>query len=230
MPIAGQHWGMRNAMKTYYKQRTVYGHTRVYFGGRACLREVNVADTYTFDTVIPDTLQIGQPMGLDLRLFKSADNKSQDLKIVANGAVTKIGDHSITFQLFPGERAKVDEFRSECKKRVAKPDARPPVYAVDADRLIAWQLYWRGENFWSGGEIWAFLPEMRTAFVPANNAELNKYFSDRTRAIPGRRYFVITEGARITGFTSIAPTTRARDTYQVLDTSSNKFAIAAFWL
>jgi hypothetical protein len=71
---------------------------------------------------------------------------------------------------------------------------------------------------------------MRTSFVPANNTELTKYFGDRARAIPGRRYFVITMASHITSFTSIAPTTRARDTYQVLDTSSNKFAIAAFWL
>ena len=32
MPIAGKHWGMREAMRTYYEQRTIYGQKLVYFG------------------------------------------------------------------------------------------------------------------------------------------------------------------------------------------------------
>jgi hypothetical protein len=96
--------------------------------------------------------------------------------------------------------------------------------------LIAWQLYWRGENFWSGGEIWGWLPEMRTSFVPANNTEVQKYLNDRQRAPLGRRYFVITEAGRIMGLSQIVPTNRGRDTYEVLDTTSNKFSIAAFYL
>jgi len=71
---------------------------------------------------------------------------------------------------------------------------------------------------------------MKTSFVPANNTELQKYINDRQRAPLGRRYFVITEASRINGFTQLAPTTRAHDTYQVLDTTSNKFSIAAFYL
>jgi len=234
MPHAGTHWGMREAMRTYYEQRTVYGHTRVYFGAGQCLEHVRASDTYSFETFIPDTMQLGQPMKLDLRLHKAADTKVQEVKVEAQGAVTKIGDHAVTFQLFPGERAKVDGFIAECRKRATNQKelqfGRPPVLAVDADRLLAWQLYWRGENFWSGGEIWGWLPEMKTSFVPANNTELQKYLGDRTRAPLGRRYFVITEASRIMGFSQLAPTTRAKDTYEVLDTTSNKFSIAAFYL
>jgi hypothetical protein len=104
------------------------------------------------------------------------------------------------------------------------------VRAVDADRLIAWQLYWRGENFWSGDEIWGPFPELKTAFKEANNTAFGKYINDRSRAPLGRRYFLITEAGRITGVRATLPTQRARDSYEVIDTTSNKFALAAFWL
>jgi hypothetical protein len=103
------------------------------------------------------------------------------------------------------------------------------VRAVDADRLLAWQLYWRGENFWSGDEIWGYPPDMKTAFVKTDNIEFNRYLSDRTRAPPGRRYFLITEAGRITGARSQLPP-RGQATYEVIDTTSNKFSLAAFWL
>jgi hypothetical protein len=104
------------------------------------------------------------------------------------------------------------------------------VRVVDADRLIAWQLYWRGENFWSGDEIWGYPPEMKTAFKDANGVAFNKYINDRARAPLGRRYFLVTEAGRITAPRASLPTQRARDSYEVLDTTSNKFALAAFWL
>ena len=93
--------------------------------------------------------------------------------------MTHVGDHSVEVTFAPGERAKVDPLFG---KGASGPRGRPPVRAVDADRLLAWQLYWRGENFWSGDEIWGTLPEMRTAFVKTDNVEFNKYIADRTRA------------------------------------------------
>ena len=51
-----------------------------------------------------------------------------------------------------------------------------------------------------------------------------------TRTPLGRRYFVITEAGRITGVRATLPTQRARDTFEVINTTSNKFSIAAFWL
>jgi 4-amino-4-deoxy-L-arabinose transferase-like glycosyltransferase len=237
MPHAGTHWGMREAVRTYYEQRSIYGHTRVYFGAGQCVANVKASDTYTFETFIPETMQIGQPMKLDLRLHKASDTKAQETRVEAAGAVTKIGAHSVTFKLFDGERGKVQGFIDDCKRRTANPKGkgelqfgRPPVEVVDADRVFAWQLYWRGENFWTGGEIWGFLPEHKTSFVPANNTEILKYLNDRTKAPLGRRYFVLSELTRINAFTQVAPTIRSKETFQLLDTTSNKFAIAAFYL
>jgi hypothetical protein len=135
----------------------------------------------------------------------------------------------VTIKLAKGERAKLDPLIAK-GKAAGKKRVRPPVKVVDADRLIAWQLYWRGENFWSGGEIWAYLPEMKTSLNKTDNVEFNKYINDRTRAPLGRRYFVVTEGGRITSMRSMLPTQRGRDTFEVLDTTSNKFSLAAFTL
>ena len=40
MPIAGTHWGMREAVRTYYEQRTIYGEKLVYFGARRARRRL----------------------------------------------------------------------------------------------------------------------------------------------------------------------------------------------
>jgi hypothetical protein len=57
-----------------------------------------------------------------------------------------------------------------------------------------------------------------------------KYLNDRTKAPLGRRYFVVTEAGRITSIRAMLPTQRGRDSFEVIDTSSNKFSMAAFYL
>ena len=229
MPVAAPHWGMGDAIATYYKQRTVYGQKLVYFSEAQLADDwAGAGDRWTFDTVIPDDLQIGQPMTISIQLNK--DEKVMQEQVTLVGEVGMIGDHTVGVQLHPGERAKLDPIIARAAAPNARVAVRPPVRAVDADRLIAWQLYWRGENFWSGGEIWQWLPEMKTSFVNTNNVEFLKYVADRTRMPLGRRYFLVTEGGRIMGARASLPTQRAKDTYEVLDTTSNKFALAAFWL
>ena len=135
-------------------------------------------------------------MTLRLEVHKAEDERltEQDLALV--GTATRIGDHSVEVTLAPGERARLEPLLARGK---TGPRGRPPVRVVDADRLIAWQLYWRGENFWSGDEIWGYPPEMKTAFKEANNTAFTKYINDRARAPLGRRYFLVTEAGRITG-------------------------------
>ncbi|HEY4175872.1 MAG TPA: glycosyltransferase family 39 protein [Kofleriaceae bacterium] len=229
MPVAGRHWGMGDAMRTYYKQRTVYGQHLVYFSNDQLAKDWRgVTTTWSFDTVIPDDLLEGQPMTIKVGIAKDNDEKLLDNEITLVGTTTKIGEHTITVTFAPGERAKLDPLIKT--KSAPKGRARKPLLTVDADRLIGWQLYWRGENFWSGDEVWAYLPEQKTQFNKTDNVELLKYLNDHQRAPLGRRYFVITEAGRAPSFKSIVPTARGRDTYDVIDTTSNKFSLGAFWL
>ena len=177
---------------------------------------------------MPETLQIGQPMTLKIQINKVDDEKIMEQELSLVGAVTRIGDHEVEVTLAPGERARLDPLIA--KGKTSSRRGRAAVRAVDADRLIAWQLYWRGENFWSGDEIYAWLPEMKTAFMKTDNVDFTKYLNDRTRAPLGRRYFLVTEAGRATSVRSMLPTTRARESFEVLDTSSNKFSLVAFYL
>ena len=205
MPRAGTHWGMRDAVRTYYEQRTVYGQKLVYFGERQLRDEwLGVKDRWTFDTFIPDTLQVGQPMTITIQVNKPNDERIVlHEELVLHGTATAIGAHSVEVTLAPGERQKLDPL-IERGARSAR-GLRPRIRVVDADKLFGWQLYWRGENFWSGGEIWGWLPEMKTSLNKTDNVQFKKYIEDRTRAPLGRRYFVVTEAGRITSVRGILP-------------------------
>jgi hypothetical protein len=229
MPIAGTHWGMGDAMRTYYKERSINGQKLVYFGPRDLRADwIDRHTHWSFDTVIPRTLQIGQPMTITVELRKQGDDRVVDATIVMVGTVSDIGDHSVEVALAPGERSKLDPYVA--RGAANAPRGRPPLRIVDADRLIAWQLYWRGEQFWSGGEIWGWLPENKTSFPNPNNAEFLKYIADRSRMPVGRRYYVIGDGNRISTLKGTLPTARSRETFEIIDSTSNKFALATFVL
>jgi 4-amino-4-deoxy-L-arabinose transferase-like glycosyltransferase len=226
MPIAGAHWGMRSAMRTYYQQRTIYGDKLVYFGaGELADDWQDARDTWSLDTFIPDTLQIGQPMTISIEVRKADDERVLQNELALTGAVTAIGDHTVEITLAPGERAKLAPLIHP-----DGPRGRPPIRAVDADRLISWGLYWRGDQFWSQGEIWGWLPAMKTTFVKGNSGDTAPYLNDRARAPLGRRYFVITDAGKASAVRSLPPTQRGRDTFEIVDTTSNKFTLVAFWL
>ncbi|MGE5185393.1 MAG: ArnT family glycosyltransferase [Acidobacteriota bacterium] len=228
MPVAGTHWGMREAARTYYEQRTIYGEKLAYFGEGELWDDWHAAgDTWSFDTVIPDTLQVGQPMTITIELRKPDKEQVIEQTVELLGKVARVGSHTVDVTLAAGERAKLAPLLA---RGAAGPRGRPPVKAVDADPLIAWNLYWRGENFWSQEEIWGFFPDMKTSFPNTNNVEFMKYINDRTRAPLGRRYFVLTETSRVTAPKGMLPTQHAKDSYEVLDTTSNKFGLAAFYL
>ncbi len=230
MPEAGTHWGMRDGIREYYKQRTVHGQKNVYFAKRHFYEDWHASkDRWTFDTMIPDTLHIGQPMTIRIEVRRENDEKLAEHEMEMLGHVTRIGDHEVEVTFVPGERAKIEELVRATAK--AKPRrVRPPIRVVDADRLLAWQLYWRGENFWSADEIFGPVPEMKTGFNKVDNADFTKYLGDRSRAPLGRRYFIVTEAGRATSVRTLLPTQRAKDSFQVLDTSSNKFTLVSFYL
>ncbi|HEU0035005.1 MAG TPA: hypothetical protein VFQ53_30475 [Kofleriaceae bacterium] len=225
MPIAGTHWGMREAVRTYYDERTVYGEKLVYYADAQLAADwKDAGDTWSIETVVPETLQLGQPMTVTVEL----DQPPAEQTITLAGTASQIGEHSIEVSLHPGERAKLQPLVERGLRNPRR--ARPPVRFVDADRLIAYQLYWRGEQFWSGGEIWGPVPELQTSFPNGNTPEWQAYINDRTRAPLGRRYFILSEAGRTPSLRSLLPTQRAKDTFEILDTTSNKFWLAAFYL
>jgi len=97
---------MRDAVRTYYEQRTIYGQKLVYFGAGQLHKDWHdVKDTWTFDTFVPDTLHAGQPMTVKLQVNKAQDEKIMEDELTLVGNVSAIGDHSVTITLAPGERA-----------------------------------------------------------------------------------------------------------------------------
>ncbi|MGN6110813.1 MAG: ArnT family glycosyltransferase [Kofleriaceae bacterium] len=230
MPHAGTHWGMREAVRTYYEQRTIFGEKLVYFSDRQLRDEwADVGNTWSFETFVPDDLQLGQPMTVKIQVTRPDDDKIIEHDLTLVGAVTAIGDHAVELTFAPGERAKLDPLLSRPLGKPVRP-RRARLRYVDADKLVAWQLYWRGENFWSGGEIWGDHLDLKTAFPNTNNVEFNKFINDRTRAPLGRRYFVVGDAGRINSIRSSLPTERAKASFEVLDSTSNKFWLAAFYL
>lgn len=221
MPIAGTHWGMREAVRRYYQERQVYGQKLVYYAPRDFHDDwAKVGDHWDFDTFLPDAYQDGQPMTVQIEVQGGATPQ----RFTLHGVSRAVGDHTLRIQLDPAERDRVRSVAAASNGR----RGRRPTRVVDADRLIAWQLYWRGENFWSGDEIWGVLPEMQTALKETDNVAVKRYLADRNLAPEGRRYFIVTEAGRAGSIATIAPTETARQTIRVLDTTSNKFSLAVF--
>src|SRR5262249_56065106 len=68
--------------------------------------------------------------------------------------------------------------------------------AVNAARPVAWQLRWRGENFYSGGEIWnPPFEDMKTVFVDVDTTKFSSWLKPQVGS--GKSYFLITEIERV---------------------------------
>jgi hypothetical protein len=155
-------------------------------------------------SVVPETLRVGDP--LRVRVAKT------DLE----GRVTRVGRHEFWVSIPPGAPS-------------AGPGPRR--IRVVGDRLIAWQLNWRGENLYSNGEIWDFQDEDgRTVFVDTDNRKFLEYLKHPNRAGKGRRFWLITEKGRVGGLKGLLPTPKAKETFREEDDSSNKFGLVSFTL
>lgn len=235
MPIAGDHWGMRGAIRAYYRERRIDGPRIIYFGGRQLYDEWKGRPReYAFDVFVPERLVEGQPMTVRLTVNRWDQPRTTESDTVLLGTVKQIGGHRVTVALPEAELAKLDPILAAAAKAPRpgwrRGDEQRPVRVIEGDRLIAWQLYWRGENFWSGDEMFGWLPENKVAFIKTDNVAFLKYINDRTLAPLGKRYFVVTESGRAMGLRNSLPTERAQKTFEVIDTSSNKFTTVAFYL
>jgi hypothetical protein len=225
MQEAAPHWGQRELHRTYYKLRQIHGLEIKYWslrdladewgGGRG---EVEV------ESVLPDGFAPGLPMKVTL-LVPGAGVPGDEIEL--RGQVSSVGDDRFTITVPEAERAKVAPLVQRGRGK-ARGKARRPWRQVDADRLLAWQLNWRGENFWSSGEIYGETDDTRTVFKDVDNKNFLAWLKDPSRK--GRTFFVITEAGRAAGLKSVLPTPRAKETVKSVDTSCNKFTLLRFEL
>lgn len=90
--------------------------------------------------------------------------------------------------------------------------------------LIAWQMYWRGENFYTQNAIYdnRIPQEDKTVFLGTRNAEkMQEYF----RTHGGRRVFFIVERSRFESLRALLPAS-ARASLKPVDESNNKVYLA----
>ncbi len=225
MKPAATNWGMRSAIRTYYQSRQIYGQDIRYYGLRQLADEWDGHDgMHRVDSFIPDQFAAGLPMTVKIEVMRTPSQPDRTVEM--HGWVAAHDDEGFWLELPRSELAKLTPL-IEAGRNQEQP-GKKPWRAVRADRLIAWQLYWRGENFWSGDEIWSESPDMKTAFKNTDNKEFLEYLADESRA--GQRFFVVTEAGRAQGLKNILPTRRAQNTFEILDTTSNKFTLLTFTL
>lgn len=90
------------------------------------------------------------------------------------------------------------------------------------ERLVAWQMYWRGETFYTQNEIYEGPKEKRTVFLGDRNAEELKAYLGRN---PGKRVFFVVERTRLETLRGLLPD-GARASLHSVDESNNKFLLA----
>jgi 4-amino-4-deoxy-L-arabinose transferase-like glycosyltransferase len=88
--------------------------------------------------------------------------------------------------------------------------------------LVAWQHYWRGENFYTQNEIYSGPREERTVFLGDRNAEDLKAYLKRNR---GKRMFFILERFRLETLRGLLPES-SRGSLRVVDDGNTKFLLA----
>jgi 4-amino-4-deoxy-L-arabinose transferase-like glycosyltransferase len=91
------------------------------------------------------------------------------------------------------------------------------------EHLLVWQMYWRGENFYTQNEIYEGPKEERTVFLGDRNLENLKSWMERHR---GRRAFFLVEHSRYSTLETAVPAD-ARKTLKIVDGSNMKFCLAS---
>jgi 4-amino-4-deoxy-L-arabinose transferase-like glycosyltransferase len=223
MQHAGPHWGMREVIRTYYAERQIHGVDIKYYGLAELADDWQGRDRLPVRTVMPEAgVREGAPMviGLEIPNVGLTGNR-----IELSGRAAEIGEQGFAIVLDAREREKIAGLIAEGAS--ARP-RRPPETQVRADRLIAWQLYWRGENFWTADEIYGPFADTKTAFKHTDNKAFKKYIEKPEQV--GRTFYLITEAARAKGLKNLLPTPRGKETFEIIDTSCNKFTLLRFTL
>jgi 4-amino-4-deoxy-L-arabinose transferase-like glycosyltransferase len=230
MRAAADHWGQRNTFRVYYKNRVIHGVDLTYYGGERFVADWGHGRDLEVRSVIPHTLDVGDPMKVRWELRNVNEGLQEKGELSGQVSAIDVAGHRFTIAFPPEERARLAPMLEAHR---GAEDGRRRFVAVNAERMIAYQLFWRGENFYSGGEIWNHRdPDMQTVFSPfndADNAKFKKYLQERMGQ--GRTFWAATEIGRIDGeLRGNLPTETAKTSLESMDRSSNKFGVARFKL
>jgi hypothetical protein len=95
-----------------------------------------------------------------------------------------------------------------------------------AEHLLVWQMYWRGENFYTENEIFEGPTDERTVFLGDKNAENLKAWMGRHR---GQRAFFLIERARMSQLEGLVPP-ESKASLKIVDESNMNFCLAQIQL
>jgi 4-amino-4-deoxy-L-arabinose transferase-like glycosyltransferase len=90
------------------------------------------------------------------------------------------------------------------------------------EHLLVWQMYWRGENFYTQNEIYEGPTAERTVFLGDKNAENLKAWMAKHR---GHRAFFVVERSRWAQLEGLVPSD-AKASLHIIDESNMKFCLA----
>jgi hypothetical protein len=91
------------------------------------------------------------------------------------------------------------------------------------EHLLVWQMYWRGENFYTENEVYEGPPDDRTVFLGDKNLENLKAWMGRHR---GHRAFFLIERSRMSQLEGLVPP-ESKKSLKMVDESNMKFCLAA---
>ncbi len=222
MPQAAAHWGQRALHRTYYEQRQIHGVDYQYYSLRDLSNDWKSGNDVMVETFLPNGFTAGAPM--KVQVFVPGAGIPDD-RVILSGTVARLGDNRFWIEIPASERSKLSDLIA---RGANMRPGRRPWKQVNADRMVAWQLNWHGEDFWTGGEMYGDREDAKTIFKNTKNDDFLKWIKDPERA--GRTYFIVTESGRAKGLKSILPTPRGKETHEIIDTSCNKFSLVRFSL
>ncbi|HEY6478371.1 MAG TPA: glycosyltransferase family 39 protein [Polyangia bacterium] len=94
------------------------------------------------------------------------------------------------------------------------------------EHLLVWQMYWRGENFYTENEVYEGPSDERTIFLGDKNVENLKAWMDHHR---GRRAFFLIERSRMSQLEGLVPPD-TKKSLKIVDEGNMKFCLASIQL
>jgi 4-amino-4-deoxy-L-arabinose transferase-like glycosyltransferase len=226
---ASAHWGQRALFENYYQHRVIHGADLIYYGPKELAEDWGGTSDFVVRSVIPETLHVGDDMKITWQLRNAQDGVQEKGELQGKVSSIDVAGHRFAIAVSADERAKIAP--AVALGKGVTEERRRWVY-VNAERMIGWQLNWKGENFYTGGEIWNVrIPDMMTSFSGFNDDNDKKLLDYlKPRIGQGRTFWVASEIGSIPRLKAILPTPKAQETYEVMDHSSNKFGLARFTL